>query len=79
MPVPILYKYRCIICGKVFEDKSELKAKEKARHCEQNHDMVYIPLMRSDVQRLWSFLMTGNRDYLTKTLVNTIKSYRTLK
>ena len=79
MPEPTEYKYKCLVCGRVFANKIEARAKATARECEMNHDIVYIPLMRSDVQRLWSFFVTGDRDLLTSTLVKTIKSYRTIQ
>lgn len=79
MPEPTEYRYRCLVCGEVFKNKLEARAKAMARDCEMNHDIVYIPLMRSDVQRLWSFFITGDKDLLTSTLVKTIKSYRIMQ
>ena len=79
MPTPVEYKYKCLVCSKVFKHKLEARAKAMARDCEMNHDIVYIPLMRSDVQRLWSYLITGDKDLLTSTLVQTIKSYRIMQ
>ena len=43
--------------------------------CEQTHDIVYVPLLRSDLKRLWSFLFTPDPALLTETLKDTLRAY----
>ena len=78
MPEAVMFEYRCAICKKVFKSKNESKAKHLARECEKNHDIVMVPMLRSDVQRLLSFLVTKNEDLLTQTLWDTLRQYRSL-
>lgn len=44
--------------------------------CEQSHEIIYIPLSRSDLFRLLEFLYTGDRELLTESLVKTLMKYR---
>ena len=78
MPEGVMFSYKCNLCGKVFKNKNEAKAKLLARECEKNHDIVMVPMLRSDIQRLLSFLVTKNEDLLTRTLWDTLRQYRSL-
>ena len=78
MPEAVMFEYRCNICRKVFKNKNESKAKHLARECEKNHDIVMVPMLRSDIQRLLSFLVTKNEALLTRTLWDTLRQYRSL-
>jgi hypothetical protein len=73
------YVFRCPICEKEFESRIRSKAEKRASECESSHDMIYMEMLNSDVQRLWNFLVSGNRDYLTKTLIDTVDNYRRLR
>lgn len=79
MPKEIEFKFKCTICGKIFTNKIREKAEEAATKCEQTHDVVYIPLMRSDVSSLWAFFVSCDPRYLTETLVKAIEPYRSLR
>ena len=79
MPRAISYKYKCDVCGKVYSGKSEEAAKQKARDCEQSHDIVYIPMLKSDVQRLLAFLVSKEDGLITDTIWTTLRRYRALK
>ena len=79
MPREIKHTFKCDICGKEYTDTSLERAKEQAEKCEESHDIVYIPLYKSDVQALWRFLVSGNEDFLTKSLIETISRYRSLR
>jgi len=79
MPDIVEFVYKCDICGKKFKNKNEAKARQLARDCETNHDVVYVRLLRSDVQRLLAFISTGERGLLTETLVKTLRMYRTIR
>jgi len=78
MPESVMFSYKCNICGKVFKHKNEMTAKQKARDCEKSHDVIMVPLLKSDVQRLLSFIVTKNEELLTETLWNTLRQYRSL-
>ena len=45
-------KYKCSWCNKIYPDPS------KADACRSNHDIVYVPMLRSDVNRLLMFIHT---------------------
>jgi len=79
LPEPVIFKYKCSICGKVYSHRDNASAKRMARECEEHHDIVYVPLLRSDVQRLLSFLVTKEDALLTETMVRTLRAYRSLK
>lgn len=79
MPEPLEYRYKCTICSKVFKHKDEPTAVRLATECEQGHDVIYIPLLRSDLQRLLAFLVSKEDKLLTKSLVDTLRAYRSLK
>jgi len=79
MPDIVEFVYKCDLCGKKFKGDNESKARSLARECETTHDVVYVRLLRSDVQRLLAFISSGERELLTETLVKTLRSYRTLR
>lgn len=73
-----MFTYRCAICKKKFKNKNDLKAKQLARECEKNHDIVMVPMLKSDIQRLLAFLVSKNEELLTRTLWDTLRQYRSL-
>lgn len=62
-------KNKCFYCGKVYTTQ------EKARECENDHDVVMLPILREDLNRLVNFIATGDRDLLTKRLSRTLFRY----
>ena len=78
MPEGVMFSYKCNVCGKVFKNKNESKAKHLARECEKNHDIVMVPMLKSDIQRLLAFLVSKNEELLTRTLWDTLRQYRSL-
>lgn len=79
MPRPVIFKYACETCGKVYKHKDRDSAEKMARDCEQNHDVVYVRLLRSDVQRLLAFLVSKEDGLITPTMVRSLRAYRKLK
>jgi hypothetical protein len=66
--------YQCKYCGKIFYNEL------LATSCEQGHDLIYVPLTREDIQRLMQFMVTGESELLTESLVKTLQKYsRNLK
>ena len=59
--------------------KTSYSTMEKATECENSHDVVYVPIQRSDLKRLLSFITTGNPGYITPTLIQTLLKYKGLK
>lgn len=78
MPTKKSFTVTCDVCGKEYTAKKESLAMEAAEKCEESHDIVYVPLLKSDVQRLLSFIVTRNDDFLTESLVETLHEYRNL-
>lgn len=79
MPTKVLTEYKCSTCGKRFKHKDSDKAERMALDCEQTHDLVYVPLLRSEVQALLAFIVSKNESFLTPGLMATLRSYRTLR
>ena len=48
---------------------------KKARQCESEHDVVMVPFLRSDLNRLVNFVATGERNLLTESLSKTLFKY----
>lgn len=48
---------------------------KRARQCEEEHDVVMVPLLRSDLNRLVNFIATGERELLTESLSKTLFKY----
>ena len=79
MPQVVKYTVKCSVCEKEFVDKALAKAEEKARSCEETHDVVYVPLLRSDIQSLLAFIVSKDEKFLTLSMIRTLRSYRSLK
>ena len=62
-------KYYCSVC------ESEHASPAQADVCRESHDMVYVPLKRTDLNRLINFIHSKNDDYLTESLVKTLRKY----
>jgi hypothetical protein len=62
-------KLRCFYCGKLYATE------KKARECENNHDVVFVPILREDLNRLINFIATGDRTLLSERLSRTLFRY----
>lgn len=62
-------KNNCFYCGKYFGDPAE------ARECENKHDIIFVPMLREDLNRLINFIATGDRKLLTERLSMTLFRY----
>ncbi len=65
--------YICNVCNKSY------KTIDEARNCELGHDIVLLPIERSDLKRLILFIRTGEGNILTSTLVELLEKYNKLK
>ena len=61
---------KCKYCSKVFEKQ------EQANECYINHDILFVPISRSDLNRLINFMYIGETKLLTKTLSDTLMKSR---
>lgn len=66
-------KYVCIICGKKWSLPTQADA------CRDTHDVVYVPFIRSDLNRLLLFITTKEEDLLTTSLIRTLRKYMRAK
>jgi len=73
------FTYVCDICGSEYTSRKEEEAKRQAEECESGHDIIYLPILKSDVKRLWMFLVSKNEDVLTKSLIDTLSKYKGLR
>lgn len=62
-------KNNCFYCNKYYPNPAD------ARKCENTHDVVYVPLLREDLNRLVNFIATGDRQLLTERLSRTLFRY----
>ncbi len=62
-------KYKCVYCEKPYATRDE------ATDCRDSHDLVFVPIARSDLSRLANFIMTGDYKLLTESLTKTIFRY----
>lgn len=63
-------KFKCSICGKMFPQEIECDI-----HRDKDHDIVYIPILREDLNRLNLFIRIKDDKLLTQSLVSTIMNY----
>ena len=61
--------YLCGYCGKVYVSAT------KADECRDQHELIYIPLTKTDLNRLLQFLYTKDESLLTESLVDTLQTY----
>lgn len=66
-------RYECSYCGKNFETVL------KADGCEKSHELIYVPLKKTDLMRLIQFLYTKEEKLLTEELVRTLTKYARVK
>ena len=73
------YAFRCTLCDRVYKSKRREKAESQAMECEKSHgEIVYVPMLRSDIQRLLSFFVIKDESLITKTLWKTLRRYRSM-
>lgn len=64
------YKYRCSFCNKVFNTHIEADS-----HRDDEHELVYVQMLKVDVARLLQFIATGERKLLTETMIKSLERY----
>lgn len=62
-------KLRCYYCNKLYSTE------QKARECENTHDIVFVPIFREDLNRLINFIATGDKNLLSERLSRTLFKY----
>jgi hypothetical protein len=62
-------KHTCFYCQKYYKDV------EKARECENEHDVIMVPFLREDLNRLVNYIASGDRKLLTERLSRTVLKY----
>lgn len=66
-------RYECSYCGNNFETVL------KADSCEKSHELVYVPLKKSELMKLIQFLYTREEKLLSSNLVETLTKYARIK
>lgn len=69
MAVKLRGQWLCGYCGKPYASAS------KADECRDTHELIYIPLTKTDLNRLLMFIHSKNEDVLTKSLLDTLQRY----
>ena len=66
------FKYKCFYCNKLYIDPT------KADQCrDENHDLVYVPISRSDLELLINFIYTKDDSLLTESMIRSLKIGKT--
>jgi hypothetical protein len=63
-------KYLCSYCEKQFSHPQE------ADQCRDSHDLIYIALTRTDLNRLLMFIRLKDDELLTESLVKSLTKLR---
>lgn len=59
----------CGYCGKPYPDAT------KADVCRDSHELIYVGLSATDLNRLLNFIATKNDAVLTESLIATLQRY----
>jgi hypothetical protein len=62
-------KYICEFCKREWYDE------KLALACEKSHEIIYVPFFREDLFKLLQFLLTEDRNLLSRRLVETLQKY----
>jgi hypothetical protein len=63
-------RFPCSYCGKEFQHPQEADA------CRDGHNLIYIALSKTDLNRLIQFIQLKNDELLTPTLMKSITKIR---
>lgn len=63
--------FKCIYCFREYIDD------EKRKACQESHydDLVFVPLLKKDLQTLAHFIMSEGRSEMTESAYNSILRY----
>lgn len=59
----------CGYCGTPYVDQT------KADQCRESHDLIYVPLTKTDLNRLLNFIFTKDEALLSRELMDTLQRY----
>jgi len=62
--------YACSICGRIYSTSA------KADSCREQHDMLYIPMSRTELNRLLNALLLGDVSLVPDSLHETLRKYQ---
>ena len=69
MPKKLDNGWECNVCHLVYPRDIE------AVKCEKEHDLILVPISRSDLFRLVQFIITKDEHLLTESLMKTLMKY----
>ena len=69
MAVKVSGGYACGYCGKVFPNPIG------ADDCKTKHELIYVPITKSDLNRLINFIYLKDESLLTQSLIDTLSKY----
>lgn len=69
MAIKVKNGYACAYCKKVYNQY------QQADECKLNHDLIYVALSKTDLNRLVNFIYLKDDALLTPTLIDTLRSY----
>jgi|WetSurMetagenome_2_1015567.scaffolds.fasta_scaffold305718_3 hypothetical protein len=66
-------RWRCSICKLVYPSAT------LASSCEKAHDIIYVPMKRTDIDKLVQFIFTGGESPLPEDLVKSLMLFTKVK
>lgn len=61
--------YKCSICNKTY------KTAIQADNCRDAHEVIYVPILKSDLNLLINFIYSKDESLITSTLMDTLRKY----
>lgn len=62
-------RYQCSFCNKSFQNVLQ------AVHCEQEHHIIYFPIVKGELANLIQFIFTKNEKLISENLYNRLHKY----
>ena len=66
-------RWRCSVCRLTYASAT------LAGSCEKAHDLIYVPMKRTDIDKLIQFIFTGGQSPLPEELVKSLMSFTRVK
>lgn len=62
-------KFACSVCGKVYSSPAH------ADSCRDSHELLYIPVTKTELNRLINAIYSGDSSIIPFSLIETLKRY----
>lgn len=73
MSIKTVDGYACSVCGIVYDNPTQ------ADVCRDNHELLYVPMSRTELNRLLNALVLGDITIVPQSLLETLRKYARLQ